>query len=198
MPALRWRRSSSFATRKYRILGVLALPVISVIMLQAFFFGGEIRTLPPILNSYWLPMHVTTATFGYGAAAVSVCIALAFLLKDGAKPNTVRTYESTSRALLKFFGDKVIDQIKPVDVERFKEWRSKQSTKPRSEKKGRDRRKALNGNQPYSGSDRGSMFVPRVVTLSRHRVCTCRVVPTGGRVVWTGSPNLPSGSFSRR
>lgn len=70
---------------KYRILGAFALPVISVIMLQAFFFGGEIRTLPPILNSYWLPMHVTTATFGYGAAAVSVCIALAYLLKDGVR-----------------------------------------------------------------------------------------------------------------
>lgn len=58
-------------------------------------------------------------------------------IEHRAKPNTVRSYESTSRALLKFFGDKPIDLIKPVDVERFKEWRSKQSTKPRSEKKAR-------------------------------------------------------------
>ncbi|HRH43362.1 MAG TPA: cytochrome c biogenesis protein CcsA [Pyrinomonadaceae bacterium] len=68
--------------QKYRILGVISMPIISVIMLQAFFFGGEIRTLPPILNSYWLPMHVTTATFGYGAALVSFGIALAYLIKD--------------------------------------------------------------------------------------------------------------------
>lgn len=70
---------------KYRVLGGLAMPIISVIMLQAFFFGGEIRTLPPILNSYWLPMHVTTATFGYGAALVSFGIAVAYLIKDGVR-----------------------------------------------------------------------------------------------------------------
>lgn len=56
-------------------------------------------------------------------------------IEHRAKPNTVRSYESTSRALLKFFGDKPINLIKPVDVEKFKEWRSKQSTRPRSEKK---------------------------------------------------------------
>ena len=56
-------------------------------------------------------------------------------IEHSAKPNTVRSYESTSRALLKFFHDKRIDLIKPVDVERFKEWRIKQSTRPRSEKK---------------------------------------------------------------
>jgi cytochrome c-type biogenesis protein CcsB len=67
---------------KYRVLGALAMPIISVIMLQAFFFGGEIRTLPPILSSYWLPMHVSTATFGYGAALASFGIALAYLIKD--------------------------------------------------------------------------------------------------------------------
>ena len=70
---------------KYRVLGVFAMPIISVIMLQAFFLGGEIRTLPPILNSYWLPMHVTTATFGYGAALVSFGIAVAYLIKDGVR-----------------------------------------------------------------------------------------------------------------
>lgn len=56
-------------------------------------------------------------------------------IEHKAKPNTVRSYESTSRALVKFFGDKPIDLIKPVDVERFKQWRSKQSTRPRSRKK---------------------------------------------------------------
>lgn len=52
-----------------------------------------------------------------------------------AKPNTVRSYEATSRAPLKFFSHKAIDQIKSVDIERYKEWRCTQSTKPRNEKK---------------------------------------------------------------
>jgi len=56
-------------------------------------------------------------------------------IEHKAKPNTVRSYESTSRALLKFFGDKPIDLIKPVDIERFKESRSKQLTRPRINKK---------------------------------------------------------------
>jgi integrase len=50
------------------------------------------------------------------------------------KPNTVRSYESTSYALLKFFGDKPLDQIEPGDVEKYKEWRSKQKSRPRNEK----------------------------------------------------------------
>jgi integrase len=47
------------------------------------------------------------------------------------KPNTVRSYNATSKALIGFFGDTVIDEIEPGDVEKFKQWRSKQKTKPR-------------------------------------------------------------------
>lgn len=56
------------------------------------------------------------------------------------KPNTVRSYESTSVALVKFFGDKPLDQIEPVDVEKLKTWRSKQTTRPRSEPKGKKKK----------------------------------------------------------
>lgn len=55
-------------------------------------------------------------------------------MEHGAKPNTVRSYVSTSNALLTFFGNKPIDEIDAVDVEKFKEWRSSQSTRPRSKK----------------------------------------------------------------
>lgn len=55
-------------------------------------------------------------------------------MEHGAKPNTVRSYVSTSNALLSFFGNKPIDEIDAVDVEKFKEWRSSQSTRPRSKK----------------------------------------------------------------
>ena len=51
------------------------------------------------------------------------------------KPNTVRSYNSTSKALIEFFGKTIIDEIESGNVEKFKEWRSKQKTKPRREQK---------------------------------------------------------------
>lgn len=51
------------------------------------------------------------------------------------KPNTVRSYNSTSKALIEFFGKTSIDEIEPGNVEKFKQWRSKQKTKPRREPK---------------------------------------------------------------
>ncbi len=51
------------------------------------------------------------------------------------KPNTVRSYNSTSKALIGFFAETPIDEIESGDVERFKQWRSKQKCKPRSEAK---------------------------------------------------------------
>jgi len=56
------------------------------------------------------------------------------------KPNTIRSYDSTSKALVKFFGDKPLDQIEPANVEKFKEWRSKQRIKPRSQSKSKNNR----------------------------------------------------------
>lgn len=51
------------------------------------------------------------------------------------KPNTVRSYNATSKALIEFFGESSIDEIESGDIEKFKQWRSKQKCKPRSETK---------------------------------------------------------------
>lgn len=51
------------------------------------------------------------------------------------KPNTVRSYNATSKALIEFFGETKIDEIESGNVEKFKQWRSKQKTKPRREQK---------------------------------------------------------------
>lgn len=48
-----------------------------------------------------------------------------------AKPNTLRSYENTSRPLLAFFHGKTLHEIDVEAVERFKVWRSKQRTRPR-------------------------------------------------------------------
>jgi len=62
-----------------------------------------------------------------------------------ARLHAIRSYESTSKALVKFFGDKPLDQIEPADVEKFKEWRSKQRIKPRSQLKSKNNRETSTG-----------------------------------------------------
>jgi cytochrome c-type biogenesis protein CcsB len=68
---------------KYRTLGALSTPIIAVILALAIFLGNEIHTLPPILDSYWRPIHVSIATIAYGVCLMSFGIAFAYLLKDG-------------------------------------------------------------------------------------------------------------------
>jgi cytochrome c-type biogenesis protein CcsB len=68
---------------KYSFVGALSMPIITVILSLAMFMGNEINTLPPILDSYWRPIHVSVATIGYGVCLVSFGLAFAYLIKDG-------------------------------------------------------------------------------------------------------------------
>ncbi|HXG64871.1 MAG TPA: cytochrome c biogenesis protein CcsA [Blastocatellia bacterium] len=74
---------------KYEALGALTMPIVVVILALAMFLGNDIRTLPPILDSYWRPIHVSIATFGYGVCLVSFGLAFAYLLKDGVRSEAV-------------------------------------------------------------------------------------------------------------
>jgi len=69
--------------QKYQFLGALSMPIVVVIQAVAMLLGNEISTLPPILDSYWRPVHVSIATIGYGVCLVSFGLAFAYLLKDG-------------------------------------------------------------------------------------------------------------------
>jgi integrase len=51
------------------------------------------------------------------------------ITEHAANTATTRRYETSSKPLLKFFGDKQLDEISPDDVERYKQWRSKQTKK---------------------------------------------------------------------
>lgn len=68
------------------------------------------------------------------------------------KPNTVRSYNSTSQSLKTFFGDVALDRIEAADVEKFKQWRSGQKTRPRSMPKARKAPKAGSTNTKGSNS----------------------------------------------
>lgn len=68
---------------KYRALGAMSMPILVVVLALGIMLGSGISTLPPILDSYWRPIHVSIATVGYGVCLVSFGLAFAYLLKDG-------------------------------------------------------------------------------------------------------------------
>jgi ABC-type transport system involved in cytochrome c biogenesis permease subunit len=74
---------------KYTFLGALSMPLVSVILTIAILFGNEIRTLMPILDSYWRPIHVSVATIAYGVCLVSFGLAFAYLLRDGVRSEAI-------------------------------------------------------------------------------------------------------------
>ncbi|HSF23143.1 MAG TPA: hypothetical protein VLE20_02870, partial [Blastocatellia bacterium] len=74
---------------KYRMLGALSMPILVVVLTLGMLLGSAIQTLPPILDSYWRPIHVSIATVGYGVCLVSFGLAFAYLLKDGIRSEAV-------------------------------------------------------------------------------------------------------------
>ncbi len=74
---------------KYEFLGALAMPIVTVILTLGMLLGNDISTLPPILDSYWRPIHVSVATIGYGVCLVSFGLAFAYLLKDGIRSESI-------------------------------------------------------------------------------------------------------------
>ena len=75
--------------RSFRFIGALSLPLAALILILARFIGGEFINLPPVLDSYWRPIHVGTASIAYGVALVCFAAAILYLLKAGTKPETM-------------------------------------------------------------------------------------------------------------
>ncbi len=54
--------------------------------------------------------------------------------EHAAHPNTHKRYETSSKALLRFFGDTPLDRITKEEIEKFKTWRIKQRKSPPAKK----------------------------------------------------------------
>jgi cytochrome c-type biogenesis protein CcsB len=78
----------------FRFLGALTLPLAAIILVMARFIGGELANLPPVLDSYWRPIHVSTASLSYGVALVCFVIAIIYLLKDNVKTEAMAVWSS--------------------------------------------------------------------------------------------------------
>lgn len=84
-----------FATRsKFRILAAFTLPLAALILVLARFIGNEFIDLPPVLDSYWRPIHVGDASLSYGVALVCFGVAVMYLLKDGVKVEAMAIWSS--------------------------------------------------------------------------------------------------------
>lgn len=84
-----------FAGRKsFRILGAFTLPLAALILTLSRFIGGELINLPPVLDSYWRPIHVGVASLSYGIAMVCFAVAVIYLLKDGLKVHLMAIWSS--------------------------------------------------------------------------------------------------------
>jgi cytochrome c-type biogenesis protein CcsB len=67
---------------KISILGSIIVPVLSLLLIWAFTFPSEIKPLPPVLKSYWLPVHTIFAFIGNAIFLVSFFVSLLYLLLE--------------------------------------------------------------------------------------------------------------------
>ncbi len=65
-----------------RVLGAFVAPLAFLFALFAAFLPGEVRTLAPALNSYWLPVHVMLLFFGNAVFAVAFGAGIMYLLME--------------------------------------------------------------------------------------------------------------------
>ena len=79
---------------QFRIVAAMSLPLAAIILTPARFIGGDFMDLPPVLDSYWRPIHVGVASLSYGIALVCFVVALLYLLKDGLKVQTMAIWTS--------------------------------------------------------------------------------------------------------
>ena len=83
------------ANRKdFRFISAFTLPLAALILTLARFIGGEFIDLPPVLDSYWRPIHVGIASLSYGVTLVCFAIAVIYLLKDKVKVESMAIWAS--------------------------------------------------------------------------------------------------------
>lgn len=95
--------------RKFRILSAFTLPLAALILVLARFIGNEFIDLPPVLDSYWRPIHVGVAALSYGMSLVCFGVAVIYLLKDRVKVEAMAIWSS-------IFGLAVIATISKFSV----------------------------------------------------------------------------------
>jgi ABC-type transport system involved in cytochrome c biogenesis permease subunit len=79
---------------QFKLIATLTLPLAAIILVLARFIGDDFIDLPPVLDSYWRPIHVGIASMSYGIALVCFAVAVLYLLKDGLKVEAMAIWTS--------------------------------------------------------------------------------------------------------
>jgi ABC-type transport system involved in cytochrome c biogenesis permease subunit len=79
---------------QFKLIATLALPLAAIILVLARFIGNDFIDLPPVLDSYWRPIHVGIASMSYGIALVCFAVAVLYLLRDGLKVEAMAIWTS--------------------------------------------------------------------------------------------------------
>lgn len=65
--------------KKVSLLGSIIVPVLSLILIWAWVFPADIRPLPPVLQSYWLPIHTVFAFVGNAIFLTGFFVSILYL-----------------------------------------------------------------------------------------------------------------------
>ena len=74
---------------RHRFVGAFTLPIATLFIILAILYGDQIIDMPPVLQSYWRPIHVSIAMTAYGVCALTFVLGLLYLLRDGMKTETL-------------------------------------------------------------------------------------------------------------
>ena len=69
-------------TYKVAGLGSIVLPVVSIMVIWSLVLPSPIKPLPPVLQSYWLPIHTSFAFIGDAIFLVGCLVSVVYLLAE--------------------------------------------------------------------------------------------------------------------
>jgi cytochrome c-type biogenesis protein CcsB len=69
-------------TYKIEVLGAIFLPVVSVVLISSFTVSTAIRPLPPMLRSFWLPVHTSLAFIGNAVFFAGFLVSIVYLVVE--------------------------------------------------------------------------------------------------------------------
>jgi cytochrome c-type biogenesis protein CcsB len=67
---------------KLKVLGAFVAPIAFIFILFSTFLSAEIQMIPPALQSYWLPIHVTLLFVGDAIFAVAFAVGIIYLIQE--------------------------------------------------------------------------------------------------------------------
>lgn len=67
---------------RFEVLGTSVAVVAMLLVLAAKLSPSDIRPLPPVLRSVWLPIHTMLCFLGNGAFALAFCVGVLYLLQE--------------------------------------------------------------------------------------------------------------------